>query len=151
MDAVTIVGIAGNITSVAMFIPNAKVVWNSRKDKHALQGASIGMQVLLLCNAALWGLYALWTGAYWAAVPGLFNAPLAVFVIWLILRGRGGAPTQQRTDGKCICGWYSPYDDHILLCTSPPGFNTPRECDRVSMVPDYVASRRGMRLQVPSR
>lgn len=127
MDAVTIVGIAGNIICVAMFLPNAKVVWNSRKDKHALQGASIGMQMLLLCNAALWGLYALLAGAYWAAAPGLFSAPWAVFVIWLILRGRGSAPEQQRTDGKCICGWYAPGGDHILLCASPPGFNTPRE------------------------
>lgn len=86
--ATHLVGLLGNFFSIYMFVPTAQAVWRNRHDEHALRSAPIRQQMLIICNALVWGLYALLTGAYWSALPGVVNLPLATFVIHLILRAR---------------------------------------------------------------
>lgn len=69
--AVAIIGganIAGFIASTVAFVvwlPQARAVWASRNDPHALSSISVGTQVLLLSNAVLWGVYAARESAFW--------------------------------------------------------------------------------------
>lgn len=85
---VNAVGFLGNALSVLLFLPNALTVWRNRHDSHALKGVSRYMQYGILANASTWAVYAWLTGAYWAAAPGLFNAPLAIFVLTLLHRSK---------------------------------------------------------------
>lgn len=134
-----------------------RTVWRHRHDPHALRGVSRGTQYFILCNAATWAVYAAIVDAPWAAAPGLFNAPLAVFVLWMLRRQAPPTPqsvsvTEPDAAGaRCPCGFDAVDEPHVLLCTSPPGFNTPRECDGVAPCPDfYIPVPRGVRLTPPA-
>lgn len=131
----TLFGVAGNICSAALFLPNAAVVYRNRHDSAALRGVSVTMQVLILCNATLWVLYAWATGAWWAAAPGALNVPLALFVLHLVFRSRsraaaGIAPLAEG-DSRCVCGWSEPDQPHDLFCVTAAGYGTRRRCDGV--------------------
>lgn len=91
-----VVGFLAALVSSVMFLPQAARVWRMRNDPRALQGVSPLGQVLLLINASLWGLYALLTGAYWVAVPGLLNFPLACLTLLLLSRARGVAVSNDK-------------------------------------------------------
>lgn len=87
MDA-NVIGAAATFTSFIAFIPSARAVWLNRSDANALAGASVLSNLILCVNAILWAVYAVVDGALWAGVPGLFNLPLFILSIFLIVRAR---------------------------------------------------------------
>lgn len=135
--AATVFGIAGNICSTALFLPNALTVWRRRNDPAAMRGVSATMQVLVLCNAALWCCYAAATQAWWAAAPGLLNAPLAMFVLSLIWSSRRQKAADDVPDGYCRCGWKLEHGPHHLFCVSPPGYGTRLVCSDERPIPPF--------------
>lgn len=88
MSAAFVTGLLANVFAIILFVPGALAVWRHRRDAHALRGASVWQQCFIIANAGTWGLYAWFTGAYWAATPGVVNVPLAAFTAALILRAR---------------------------------------------------------------
>lgn len=88
---VELCGVAGSAMAFVMFVPQAVRCWRFRRDPDALEGVSRAGMVLLLCNAVLWAVYGLGVGAIWTAVPSFFNAPLAVFVLWLLSTRKSSA------------------------------------------------------------
>lgn len=83
-----VVGFAASITAFILFVPQALLVWRKREDVAALSGVSVWMQVALLANASLWGIYGVLTGAFWVAAPGIVNGPLALATLFLVARSR---------------------------------------------------------------
>lgn len=139
--AATVFGIAGNICSTALFLPNALTVWRRRNDPSAMRGVSSTMQVLVLCNAALWACYAAITEAWWAAAPGLFNVPLALFVLYLIRSAAKRRANEATNAGTCSCGWVLEHGPHELFCVAPPGYGTRRSCPGDAPAPQwYIAA-----------
>ena len=96
-------GLLGSAISFVLFVPQALRSWRQRKEPEHLLGVSVAMYVLLLVNAITWGVHGVLAGSFWAAVPGLFNGPLAVAMIVLAGRARRDAaharPAGQTTEG----------------------------------------------------
>lgn len=82
------VGAIGSVLSLVLWWPQAVRVWESRRDPSRLSGVSVATQVLLLTSAAIWGVYAVLTGAFWVGAPGLVNGPLAALSIHVLLKAR---------------------------------------------------------------
>lgn len=91
MDLILITGIVGFLattTSFIRFLPQAIQTWKQRNDAHALSGLSLPTQWLTLVNSLLWIVYGFLLGEIWVAMPSLLNAPMALFVIMLIISSR---------------------------------------------------------------
>lgn len=91
MDIVLLTGAVGFLattTSFVRFLPQAIQTWKQRNDSHALSGLSLSTQWLTLTNSILWIIYGLLLGEIWVAMPSLLNAPMALFVIILIVSSR---------------------------------------------------------------
>ena len=84
-------GFTASIVSFVLWWPQAVRVWHCRDSVAHLSGVSISSQLLLLTNAALWGVYAVVTGSLWVGAPGLVNAPLAVVTVVILRRARRDA------------------------------------------------------------
>lgn len=85
---VDIIGALASILSFVLWLPQARLVWANRGDAHALASVSLGTQLMVLANAALWAVYGALTSAFWVAAPGLVNGPLSLMTIYLVLRSR---------------------------------------------------------------
>lgn len=110
------IGLLASMMSFILFLPAAKKVWENRNDPHALKGASVGMNLLIVLNALLWALYGFLTHAFWVAAPGIVNLPLALFSVYLILKGRKAKvkePVGREWD-----------EDARVFITAPPGFGS---------------------------
>jgi len=121
------IGFLASIISFAIFLPQALRTWRVRNDPIALAGISTGTQLLILCNATLWGVYAVITGAFWVGAPGLLNAPLAAATIFLIHRSRRVSPAVPEGCKLCI-------DDvkHEIFITAPPGWGSVMPCSEAT-------------------
>lgn len=100
---VNLLGALGAALSFVLFLPQAALVWRSRCDHARLRGVSIGTQVLILCNATVWGIYAIITGAFWVGAPGLVNASLALASIYFVARARRSSELAAQVQ-ECRCG-----------------------------------------------
>ena len=91
MDLILITGVVGFLattTSFIRFLPQAIQTWKQRNDAHALSGLSLPTQWLTLVNSLLWIVYGFLLGEIWVSMPSLLNAPMALFVIVLIIHSR---------------------------------------------------------------
>ena len=112
-----LLGFAAAVVSFVLWLPQALTVWRNRRNPARLAGVSQGTLALILVNAALWGGYALATGAFWAGAPGLVNFPLTLFTLMLVRR------CATASDLACACGWVVT-EDHDFFVTAPPGYGT---------------------------
>lgn len=92
------IGFLASCIAFIMFIPSAVTIYKNRHDAHALRGSSIGMNLLLVTNALLWGVYGFLSSAFWYA----------------IVRSR-----QQESVKEPL--WD---DDHKIFITAPPGYGS---------------------------
>lgn len=119
------VGFAASIIAFVLFAPQACHTWRVRNIPIALAGVSTGTQWLLLCNAVLWGVYAVLTGAFWVGAPGLVNGPLAVVTLALIYRGRA---IPEAPPAVPDCEFCAEGVEHRVFITSPPGWGSVMGC-----------------------
>ncbi len=160
MSLVDLVGMAGSLVSVVLWLPQAQRTWSIREDASALAGLSSGTQWLVVLNAIIWLAYAGMTGAHWVGLPGLVTLPLALGTIWFIHRAKRGphwmrlGQAEQISSPSTLCSAHhldaeSPEQTcghnmalpHKIVVVSPPGYGTVLDCngqrrwDAVLMVP----------------
>jgi uncharacterized protein with PQ loop repeat len=92
MDTTDIVinalGFAGTAFSFLMWVPQARITWQSRNDAVRLAGISETTQWLLVLGYTMWGAYGLLSASMWVAAPSVIAIPLAAATIVVIRRGR---------------------------------------------------------------
>lgn len=136
---VDVVGFLASVTAFVLFLPQAMLTWRRRHDAEALRGVALGTQLVLLVNAGLWGLYGVWTGAFWVAAPGLLNAPLAMMTIYLVLRSRRVA-LHPSAPACLLCAqavW------HRVFITAPPGWGSVMRCSQATRGHGVVVTNQG--------
>jgi uncharacterized protein with PQ loop repeat len=80
---VHIIGWCGALTSSLLALPQAIKLYRNPFEQ---SGVSLLTWLVVVMNASLWLLYALLTKAYPVGVPSLINGPLAIYIIYKILR-----------------------------------------------------------------
>ena len=92
MDTTDIVinalGFAGTAFSFLMWVPQARITWQSRNDAVRLAGISETTQWLLVLGYSMWGAYGLLSASFWVAAPSVVAIPLAAATVVVIRRGR---------------------------------------------------------------
>lgn len=116
------IGFAASVISFVLFLPQAQRTWQMRKNPQALRGVSLGTQWFVLCNATLWGVYAVITSAFWVGAPGIVNAPLAIAQLVLVSRARRVIAAEDACSA-CQSG-----DAHEVFVTAPPGWGSVMPC-----------------------
>ena len=86
--AINALGFAGTAFSCLMWVPQARITWQSRNDAVRLAGISETTQWLLLLGYSVWGSYGLLSASMWVAAPSVVAIPLAAATIVVIRRGR---------------------------------------------------------------
>lgn len=115
-----LVGLAASVIAFVLWLPQADLARRRLGDDRALAGLSAGTLSLVLCNAVLWGVYAVMTQAWWVGAPGLVNGPLAVWMLVLVVRARRRLAAVVPPAG---CGDpRHPVVEHDLVVTAPPGY-----------------------------
>lgn len=126
--ATEVVGFLASLIAFALFLPQARRTWQVRDDPHALAGISTGTQWLLLTNAALWGVYAVLTEAFWVGAPGLVNGPLAIATLALIARAKHRTRVRRAHAGQDLCDLCEEGIEHRVFITAPPGWGSVMPC-----------------------
>ncbi|GGC94856.1 SemiSWEET family sugar transporter [Enterococcus wangshanyuanii] len=78
-----IIGALANLTSLILWIPQAKTTWKNRNDPQALEGVSIGTQILVAINTILWCIYGVMIKNVWLPLGTIIILPLASLSIFL--------------------------------------------------------------------
>ncbi|OJG99510.1 hypothetical protein RV18_GL001578 [Enterococcus termitis] len=71
------------MTSLILWIPQAKTTWKNRNDPQALAGVSIGTQMLVGVNTVLWCIYGVMINNVWLPLGTIIILPLASLTIFL--------------------------------------------------------------------
>lgn len=77
------VGLIANISSLILWLPQAKTTYANRKDREALKGISYGTQIIAAINTLLWCIYGFMMHSIWLSMGTLVILPLALWTIWL--------------------------------------------------------------------
>ncbi|USI64630.1 hypothetical protein LMK05_07215 [Lactococcus petauri] len=80
---VDFIGFIANITSLVLWIPQARTTYANRKDKEALKGISYGTQIIASVNTIFWCVYGVMIHSVWLAMGTVIILPLALWTIWL--------------------------------------------------------------------
>ncbi|EAR25309.1 hypothetical protein A20C1_01936 [marine actinobacterium PHSC20C1] len=86
--AINALGFVGTGFSFLMWMPQARITWQSRNDAVRLAGISETTQWLLVLGYSVWGAYGLLSASMWVAAPSVIAIPLAAATIVVIRRGR---------------------------------------------------------------
>lgn len=134
-----LVGLVASTIAFVLWLPQADLARRRLGDDRALAGLSMGTLWLVLCNAVLWGVYAVMTQAWWVGAPGLVNAPLAVWMLVLVVGARRRLAAVVPPAG---CGnLYHPVAEHDLVVTAPPGYGYVHSPCTGVPVPGFVVER----------
>lgn len=80
---VSVLGFYANLTSLILWLPQARITWRNRNNAGALEGVSYGTQIIAGVNTILWCVYGLEIHSYWLAMGTIIILPLALFTIVL--------------------------------------------------------------------
>lgn len=134
-----LVGLVASTIAFVLWLPQADLARRRLGDDRALAGLSVGTLSLVLCNAVLWGVYAVMTQAWWVGAPGLVNGPLAVWMLVLVVGARRRLAAVVPPAG---CGNpRHPVVEHDLVVTSPPGYGYVHSPCTGVRVPGFVVKR----------
>ena len=84
-------GFLASITGFLVWLPQAKRVWQDRKDPARLAGVSIPTQVLSLAGNVLWLVHAIGIGSFWLGAPSVNNVPVILLTVYLVRRSQTAA------------------------------------------------------------
>lgn len=76
-----ILGAVANLTSLILWLPQAKTTWKNQNNVSALNGVSIGTQIIVAINTILWCVYGIMIKNFWLPLGTLIILPLACFTI----------------------------------------------------------------------
>lgn len=94
MNAVTIIGFFGSVTSCMMFIPDAIRVFKLRHDVHALAGVSLYAKGFAMVNSVLWITYAVLINAFWLGLPSSINIFVNTITVFIVTQSRRSHPKE---------------------------------------------------------
>ena len=80
---INFIGLIANVTSLILWIPQARTNYANRKDKEALKGISYGTQIIASINTVFWCIYGIMIHSIWLAMGTVIILPLALWTIWL--------------------------------------------------------------------
>lgn len=80
---VNILGFLANLTSLILWIPQARTTWENRNSFGALSGISLITQLLVVTNTILWCVYGLMINNFWLPLGTIIILPLACFTIFI--------------------------------------------------------------------
>ena len=80
---INFIGFIANVTSLILWIPQARTTYANRKDKKALKGISYGTQIIASINTIFWCIYGIMIQSIWLAMGTIIILPLALWTIWL--------------------------------------------------------------------
>lgn len=83
---IMILGLFANATSFILWLPQARTTWKNRSNTEALQGISLGTQVIAGVNTSTWCIYGLLIHDMWLPLGTLIVLPLALWTIVLKLK-----------------------------------------------------------------
>lgn len=93
---VNIIGALANLTSLILWLPQAKITWNNRNNKQALSGISIWTQLIVSINTVMWCIYGVMIDNVWLPIGTIMILPLAVMTIVLKMRLNRNDSDQKR-------------------------------------------------------
>lgn len=82
------IGAAAAVSSVVLFIPQARLIARLRHNVQALRSVSVPTYALMVADAINWAIYAWLLREFWVAASGLVTLPLAVVVLVTVWRTR---------------------------------------------------------------
>lgn len=82
----TISGMIGNLSSIIMWFPSAKLTWKYRNDMQALKGVSLHMQFIAIINTLSWFINGVSTHNYYVAFGTVIILPTVIFTIIVKLK-----------------------------------------------------------------
>ncbi|WP_459790760.1 SemiSWEET family sugar transporter [Lactococcus garvieae] len=83
---IMILGLFANATSFILWLPQARTTWKNKNNPEALQGISLGTQVIAGVNTSAWCIYGLLIHDIWLPLGTLIVLPLALWTIVLKLK-----------------------------------------------------------------
>lgn len=83
---VNVLGAAANLSSLILWIPQARTTWKNRNNLKALQGISIGTQLIVVVNTILWCIYGISIKNVWLPLGTIIILPLASLTIFLKIK-----------------------------------------------------------------
>lgn len=142
---INFIGLIANITSLILWIPQARTTYANRQDKEALKGISYGTQIITSINTVFWCIYGIMIHSIWLAMGTIIILPLALWTIWLKhstendplyeLSSRKLSSQNEliETDEK---GYFSLYMGDMVLCDHQ-GQQTTVKLDDASAIAKY--------------
>lgn len=85
---ITLIGLLANATSFILWLPQARTTWKNRNSPKALQGISLGTQIIAGVNTSAWCIYGLLIHDMWLPLGTLIVLPLALWTIFLKVKIR---------------------------------------------------------------
>lgn len=98
IDTINIIGFVATFSAFIIFVPQAISTWKYRDDPHALEGVSLGTQVLVLASAVLWILYGWYMNAIWVAVHESLAIPTSLFIMYQVIKSRKALKETEEQD-----------------------------------------------------
>lgn len=83
---INILGAFANLTSLILWIPQARTTWENRHNLQALSGVSITTQIIVVINTVLWCIYGIMIDNFWLPLGTIIILPLASLTIFLKLK-----------------------------------------------------------------
>lgn len=80
---VNIIGAIANLTSLILWLPQARTTWRNKNNPRALKGISIGTQMIVAVNTILWCVYGILIKNVWLPLGTIIILPLACWTIYL--------------------------------------------------------------------
>lgn len=93
-----IIGALANLTSLLLWIPQAKITWINRHNKEALSGISIGTQIIVAINTTFWCVYGVMISNIWLPLGTFIVLPLASATVFLKLKSNEIVETEDEPD-----------------------------------------------------
>jgi uncharacterized protein with PQ loop repeat len=83
---INFLGALANLTSLVLWLPQARTTWRNRSNPEALKGVNLLTQIIVAINTVLWCIVGLLTQNGWLAMGTVVILPLAVWTIILKTR-----------------------------------------------------------------
>lgn len=75
--------ILANLTSIILWLPQAKTTWKYRREPEALKAISYGTLIMAGLNTTFWGVYGLIIQNYGLAFATILILPTTLFTLFL--------------------------------------------------------------------
>ena len=86
---IVLLGIFANITSLVLWLPQARTTWKNRNNAQALSGVSVGTQIITAMNTIFWCIYGLLIHDFWLPIGTVVILPLVLFTLTLKYKSKG--------------------------------------------------------------